>query len=240
MVQDRTFYLHGSSCTYSFYISESGDLIHTHFGGSSHSPAPPVPQIYDGGWIYGSPEYSGKAQREFPDLGNGDFRQPAIRIRHDHGTTITSFKYQSHEIVGGKPGIDGLPCTFGDSSAVSTLLVELVDEIAQIECTLSYSIFPALNAIARSVSIRNSSGKDVVVEAVSSFSVDFPASDRDMIGLSGDWGREGQLFRRPIHPGLQGYVSTVSRHSTSLCSKTGDSLTLFQLPITSWLLQRFS
>lgn len=207
-VEDRTFHLHGARCTYSFYISDSGDLIHSHFGGSSHSSTPLVPQIFDGGWIYGPPDYAGKAQREFPDLGNGDFRQPAIRVRHGDGTTITSFKYSSYVIVQGKPSIDGLPSTHGGPSDATTLLVKLADEIAQLECTLSYTIFPAHNAVARSLWVRNASNKEVVIEVAASFSVDLPAADREMIGLSGDWGREGQLFRRPIYPGQQGYVLT--------------------------------
>ena len=203
-VKDRTFHLHGVGCTYSFYVSDSGDLIHSHFGGSSHSPTPPVPQIFDGGWIYGPPDYAGKAQRELPDLGNGDFRQPAIRVRHGDGTTVTSFKYSSYEIVQGKPGIEGLPSTHGAPSDAITLLVKLEDEIAQLECTLSYTVFPAHNAIARSLSVHNAGDKEVVIEVAASFSVDLPAAEREMIGLSGDWGREGQLFRRPIYPGQQG------------------------------------
>jgi alpha-galactosidase len=163
-----------------------------------------VPQIFDGGWIYGPSEYCGKSQREFPDLGNGDFRQPAIRIRHGEGTAVTSFQYSSYEIIDGKPGIPGLPATFGDATAATTLLITLVDEIAQLECTLSYSVFPANDAIVRSFAVKNDSGKEVIVEAAAVFSVDFPSGDREMIGLSGDWGREGQMFRRPIFPGQQG------------------------------------
>lgn len=202
-VNGNTFSLHGATSTYSFYVSDSGDLIHSHFGGTSHSPSPPVPQIFDGGWIYGPSNYAGKAQREFPDLGNGDFRQPAIRLRHG-GTTVTSLHYTGYEIVEGKVEIEGLPSTWGDASAATTLLVTLVDDIAHIECTLSYSIFPAHDAVVRSVEIRNTGNKEVVVEAAASFSLDFPSGDREMIGLSGDWGREGQVFRRPIFAGQQG------------------------------------
>jgi alpha-galactosidase len=207
VVNDRTFQLHGATSTYSFHVSQSGDLIHSHFGASSRSPAPPVPQIFDGGWIYGPPEYCGKAQREFPDLGNGDFRQPAIRIRHGDGTVVTAFQYSGYEIVKGKPGIPGLPATFGDATTSTTLLIKMVDEIAQLECTLSYAVFPANDAIVRSMAIKNNSDREVVVEAAASFSVDFPSGEREMMGLSGDWGREGQVFRRPIFPGQQGYVT---------------------------------
>jgi alpha-galactosidase len=221
-VKDRTFHLHGTRCTYSFYVSDSGDLIHSHFGGSSHSTTPPVPQIFDGGWIYGPPDYAGKAQRELPDLGNGDFRQPAIRVRHGDGTTITSFKYASYEIVRGKAGIEGLPATHGGHSDATTLFIKLVDDIARLECTISYAIFPAHNAIVRSLSIHNMGVQEVVVEVAASFSIDLPAAERQMIGLSGDWGREGQLFRRQIYPGQQGRVLLISRvnHSDPLLASS--------------------
>jgi alpha-galactosidase len=179
-------------------------LIHSHFGGASHSPSSPVPQIFDGGWIYGPSDYAGKAQRELPDLGNGDFRQPAIRLRHGDGTTVTALRYAGYEIVEGKVEVGGLPSTWGDASAATTLFVKLSDDIARVQCTLSYAIFPANDAVVRSVEIRNNGDKEAVVEAAASFSVDFPAADREMIGLSGDWGREGQVFRRPVFPGQQG------------------------------------
>jgi alpha-galactosidase len=117
---------------------------------------------------------------------------------------VTSFQYSSYEIIDGKPGIPGLPATFGDAAAATTLLITLIDEIAQLECILSYSVFPANDAIVRSFAVKNDSGKEVIVEAAAVFSVDFPSGDREMIGLSGDWGREGQVFRRPIFPGQQG------------------------------------
>lgn len=88
-----------------------------------------------------------------------------------------------------------------------TLLVEMGDEIAQLRCNLAYTVFPAHNAIVRSLAVHNDSPREVVVEAAASFSVDLPAANREMIGLSGDWGREGQLFRRAIHPGQQGLVN---------------------------------
>jgi alpha-galactosidase len=120
---------------------------------------------------------------------------------------VTAFRYHGYEIVEGKAGIPGLPATFGDAAAATTLLIKMIDEIAQLECILSYAIFPANDAIVRSVAIHNLGNKDVVVEAAASFSVDLPSGEREMIGLSGDWGREGQIFRRPIFPGQQGQVN---------------------------------
>jgi alpha-galactosidase len=200
------FHLHAVSSSYSFFVSPEGTLIHSHLGGSSHSAQPIPTAIADGGWNYGSATSQAQGQKEFPDLGNGDFGQPAIRIRHDGGSTVTTFKYSKYEIVQGKQGLPGLPATFGDPADATTLLVHLEDEIAQLSAILSYSVFPKHNAFVRSVSITNNSDAEVVVEAAASFSVDLAhaGEGRDMIQLSGDWARENQIIRRRIHHGQQG------------------------------------
>ena len=205
-MDDLHFSLHAKGATYSFFVSENNDLIHSHFGGPSHSIPSPAVNPGAGGWQRGPPTAPGQAQKEFPDLGRGDFGQPAIRIRHANGCTSTAFKYVSHKIVEGKAGIPGLPATYGDASSASTLLVTLRDEVAGLSATLSYAVFPDHNAFVRSVSIENESGSDIVIEAAASFSVDLGHAPlgRDMVQLSGDWTREAQIVRRKIQPGLQG------------------------------------
>lgn len=200
------FSLHAKAATYQFYVSENNDLIHSHFGGSSHSIPSPAVNLGGGGWLQGPPTAPGQAQKEFPDLGQGDFGQPAIRIRHTNGCTSTAFKYASHKIVEGKAGLPGLPSTYGDASSATTLLVTLRDEVAGLSATLSYAVFPKYDAIVRSFSIENQSGSDIVIEAAASFSVDLDHAQhgRDMLQLSGDWAREAHISRRRIQPGLQG------------------------------------
>lgn len=156
--------------------------------------------------MQGPADAYGRAQRELPDNGNGDFGLPAIRVKHGEGTTVTRFEYVSYDIVSGKPGLDGLPATFGKDDEVSTLNVKLRDEVALIDAVLSYSVFPAYNAIARSFKIYNRGRQNAVIEAAASFSVDLghAAEGRDMIQLSGEWAREAQIIRRTIYPGFQG------------------------------------
>ena len=200
--------MHGDSSTYSLYIAENGDLIHLHLGGSSSSSPSAVPSITDGGWLQGPPTAYHRAQREFPDNGNGDFAQPAIRVRHGAGTTVTRFVYESYEIVEGKRGLDGLPATLGDDGAASTLLIHMKDAVAQLKVTLSYTVFPAYNAFVRSFEVTNYGRQAVTVEAAASFSVDLGRNSQgvEMMQLRGDWAREAQIIRRAVSPGIQGYV----------------------------------
>lgn len=142
--------------------------------------------------------------REFPDLGRGDFRSPAVVIKHEEGFTVSAFKYQSHTVLDGKPSLEGLPATFGTEEEVKTLVVHMLDEVSSIAADLSYSVFPEHDAIVRSVKIINKSQKNVSVEKLASFSVDFPTGEYDMIGLRGDWSRERNQFRRRVDYGTQG------------------------------------
>jgi alpha-galactosidase len=141
------------------------------------------------------------ARREFPDLGRSDIRLPAIHIEHDDGSTVSAFSYQSHEIIGGKPPLPGLPATFGEEGDVSTLIVQMYDNISDISATLSYSIFPKYNAIARSFSIANNGSGNIVIERAASFSTDFPNLDLEMIEPHGDWSHEFNTVRRKIDYG---------------------------------------
>lgn len=113
-------------------------------------------------------------------------------------------EYVSYEIIPGKPRLPGLPATFGEESDVSTLTIHLTDPVASISVYVSYSIFPAYDAIARSMRIVNEDKEEVVVEQAASFCVDMPSGEWEMLQLSGDWAREARIVKRPVVLGTQG------------------------------------
>jgi alpha-galactosidase len=200
---DLTFTLHGPSVAYSFHVDpETGELLHRNFGGPLSAPPPlAVPGRADG-WV----THLGRKQREFPDLGRGDFRSPAVRIRHDAGKghAVVHFKYASHQVVGGKPPLEGLPCTFAEVSDAGTLIVTLHDEVAKLSAHLYYTIIPAHSAIVRSVRIVNHGHASVTIDQAASLSIDLPNAEWEMLHLTGDWARESNVIRRKVHPGTQG------------------------------------
>lgn len=153
------------------------------------------------GWV-GLP---GRVRREYPDLGRGDFRAPAVRIRQSTGSTVSDLQYQGYHVVeGGKPTLPGLPSTFGTADEVSTLVVHMYDNYSSIAMDLSYSIFPQYDAIVRSVNITNQGEHSITIEKLASLSVDLPYEDLDMIELRGDWAREATRVRRRVEYGTQG------------------------------------
>lgn len=198
-VNGTSFSLNGEHATYRFHVDElTGDLITDHFGGAATEDVPlEYPPIQ--GWV----ELAGRVRREYPDLGRGDFRVPAVRIRQSEGYTVSDLQYKSHHVVQGKPGLPGLPATFGSADDVTTLVVQMYDNYSSIAVDLSYSIFPKYDAIVRSVNITNQGEHNITIEKLASLSIDLPYDDLEMIELRGDWAREAAKVRRKVEYGVQ-------------------------------------
>ena len=193
---DLEFSLCGAAVDYRFRVDKaSGELRLDHFG----APGQGLGGI--------------SSRKDFPDLGRGDSRNPAIHILHAEGDTVSDFKYASHRVIKGKPGLLGLPATHGAEKDVQTILVTLRDDYSDLEAELSYSVFPKYNAIARSFSLKNKSSKAVTIERAASACVEMaPTKEQwDMLQLGGDWGRECQRTRRVIEYGNQGWV-VIAQH----------------------------
>ncbi|KAF4809549.1 Alpha-galactosidase 2 [Colletotrichum tropicale] len=209
VVDGTSFALNGDHTSYRFHVDElTGDLLTDHFGGSAtESMAMLAPEV--NGWV----DMIGRVRREYPDLGRGDFRVPALQIRETAGYTVSDLQYRSHRVVQGKPGLPGLPSTFGTENDVSTLVVSLFDNYSSIAVDLSYSIFPKYDAIVRSVNITNEGQGNITVEKAASLSVDLPFDDMEFLELRGDWAREAMRTRRKIDYGTQGFGSTTGYSS---------------------------
>ncbi|KAL2863510.1 alpha-galactosidase [Aspergillus lucknowensis] len=209
-VDGTSFALNGDNVSYRFHVdNETGDLITDHFGGLVTEDPISVEIDFVQGWV----TKIGRVRREFPDLGRGDFRTPAFQIRQAQGYTVSQFQYQSHDVLEGKPGLPGLPSTFGDSEDASTLVVHLYDNYSSVAADLSYSIFPKYDSIVRSVNITNKGNGTITLEKLASLSVDLPDEDLDLLELKGDWSREGHRVRRKVDVGTQGFQSTAGYSS---------------------------
>lgn len=195
-----SFTLSSSNMSYQFHVDPlTLDLVHDHWGAYSAETVPDFNGVTSG---WGGP-YTYR-RREFPDLGRGDFRVPAIHIQHSDGDTVSAFSYTGYDISPGKPSLPGLPATYGDEGDVSTLTVHLYDNYSDVSADLYYSIFPRYNAIARSFRITNNGSQDITVLRASSWSIDTPNEELEMLDLHGDWASEAKINRRPVVYGEQG------------------------------------
>lgn len=192
------FHLSTSVFSYIFHVNEVGDLVLDHYGAPA-TAATPEPDTDVVGWM------RVQRRREFPDVGRGDMRLPAIHISHAGrgGHTVSAFAYSSHTIVDGKPPLPGLPATFGNSKVVKTLQVTMVDKYSDVEAVLSYSVF-GCGALARSWALTNKGSADITIERAASICVDFPSEDLEFIHQYGNWARECMTVRRKVEQGTQG------------------------------------
>lgn len=207
---NKIFHLSNGQISYVMQIEEGGNLAHIYFG--KHV------ETYSGGYRYPrldrsfSPNPPGSTDRflsldtlmmEFPGNGFGDFREAAYDIRHEDGSHVTHFVYHDHQIMQGKPALTGLPQTHGEAAAIETLCLSLMDETAQLELKLFYSLFADTAAIVRSSQLINHHEQNVRIEQFASQSIDFPNRPLDLIHLPGAWARERQITREPIHIGTK-------------------------------------
>ncbi|KAF9870897.1 hypothetical protein CkaCkLH20_11569 [Colletotrichum karsti] len=209
VVDGTSFALNGDHSSYRFHVDElTGDLLSDHFGGPATESMEMLPPAVNG-WV----DMIGRVRREYPDLGRGDFRVPAIQIQQSEGYTVSDLQYRSHRVTPGKPGLPGLPSTFGTDDDVSTLVVSLYDNYSSIAVDLSYSVFPKYDAIVRSVNITNEGQGNITVQKAASLSVDLPLEDLEFIELRGDWAREAMRTQRKVGYGTQGFGSTTGYSS---------------------------
>ena len=144
---------------------------------------------------------------EYPGHDLGDFRESCLRVETEEGYRACNLTYQSHEIYAGKPGLPGLPATYGGASDCTTLELVARDEVLDLEVHLFYTAFERLDVICRSARIENHGGKPIVLTAALSACLDLDNRDFDMISLHGSWAYERMIQRAPLRWGKQGVSS---------------------------------
>ncbi len=140
---------------------------------------------------------------EYPTYGRGDFREPCLVVRSATGHRVCELHYKRHEILDGKPGLPQLPATFGTKENCQTLQLYLEDAVHGLEVVLRYSAFSDVDAVARSVSVRNRSDAPVYLERVLSACLDMDNAQFEMLTLNGTWARERHMERKPLRYGCQ-------------------------------------
>lgn len=138
---------------------------------------------------------------EYPCGGIGDFRESALNVKNNLGQSAVNLQYKSHEILKGKPDLEGLPHTWGNEKDSMTLLLHCQDPVLNLHVILSYSIFEGLDVIARSVKIINEGKENLSLTKVYSLNLDMENKNFDFISLHGSWARERHLDRTPLFHG---------------------------------------
>ena len=143
---------------------------------------------------------------EYAGNGLGDYRRSSISVRTAGGHTAVSLFYVSHKIYAGKPGLAGLPATFGDENACETLELFCEDPVLGLKVTLLYTAFSDVDVITRSVQIEND-GEMLYLTKALSFSMDMDNRDFTLLTMHGSWARERMLEHRKVKKGFMGVES---------------------------------
>lgn len=206
------FFLNGSSSSYVLGVNAEGFLCHLHWGGPV-APDAAMAAFFEQACIAFSPAVRTASggligldtmRLEYPTANTGDFRLPALDVRHADGTHGLRLRYAGHRIAAGKPGLASLPATYvEDASEAETLEVDLHDESGAVAVTLLYTVFAGRDVVARSARILNTGGQPVTVLRALSMALDLRGSDFEMIHLPGAWARERWIERQPLHSGAQ-------------------------------------
>lgn len=150
---------------------------------------------------------------EYPTWGTGDFRESCLNVRNSKGYRSCELFYESHEIIDGKPKLNGLPATFcrpaedGQGAGGQTLEITCRDPYLNLKVVLRYSVFDDNDAVIRSAEIINEGAKEVYLERVLSACLTMDDKDYDYLTLNGSWARERHMQKAPVSYGRQGTFS---------------------------------
>lgn len=204
--KERIFKLDTPKTSYVLGIGDDfGHLVHIYYGKTiattdSFGEMPSVNYVQKVWYFDGT-------KMEYPTGGIGDFREHCIEIENENGAHALECGYVSHKIYSGKPKLEGLPATFAKEDECTTLEIVMKDDIAGVEITLVYSVFEKIDAITRSLKVKNIGDKNVKLKKVLSACLDFNNNNYDMITLHGSWGRERHIQRKTLGYGRQGVYS---------------------------------
>lgn len=203
-----------NSSSYAFALLEHSYPSHLHWGDRIGSVRGPT--VHQSGRrpfsvqapVHGTYLSLGSLPSEYGWSGSGDFRIPSWEAVDEQGFPIIEPWHERHSIHPGKPALDGMPSSYtkaGDNS--ETLKVVLRDKPSGLAIHLRYTVFPTYDVITRSTVFCNDGENSINLTRAGSLCVDLDGSDFEVLSLHGAWGREAQLSRHALAPGVYSFGS---------------------------------
>ena len=130
-----------------------------------------------------------------PTEGRGDYRPPLVCAANEAGERCTELYYEGHEIIPGKPALDGLPASYVENDGeAETLSLLLRDPVSGLKVRLRYTLFANLPALAESLLYENAGSAPLILENAGSACITLPGR-YDFIHLHGGWAKERAVER---------------------------------------------
>lgn len=206
----KTFTLHTKDSTYQMQVDPFGFLLHLYYGRKTEGCMDYLLTYADRGFS-GNPYDVGSDRtysmdvlpQEFPCLGNGDYRNPAIIVRNADDSVSCDLRFRSYEIQKGKYGIKGLPAVYAEETEAETLIIHMKDPVTKVSVDLLYGVLPEYDVITRSVKVVNDGQKKMYLEKMQPACLDFVYGDFDLISFYGRHAMERNFQRVPVSHGIQ-------------------------------------
>ena len=199
--QTRSFFLHTGTATYAMLIDENDHLLNLHWGAPiAECDLSPLLEGYVDGASF-DPRHA-HLPYETPTRMGCFYGTPAVGIRQAAGDTVVELKYESHQIIPGKPALTGLPATYvDDANDAETLVITLRDPLTNLRVEEMYTVFAKNGALARSKRIINDGSATVAITHAASGTAQFWDDKFEVVHLKGGWARERSVIRTPLGKG---------------------------------------
>lgn len=209
----KIFTLKNKNISYIFYVNEVGVLVKLYFGKNIHEFKKEDLRAINNlefdvysrldlssnkEEIYYEPYFSGLASPvEIPTFMSFDKRDSMIEINHSDNSSITDFRYHSHEIVKGKPHIEDLPqLRCGDD--VETLIITLKDVKDEVYLKAYYTILEDLDVIIRHNEIINKGPNPIQINKALSLNLDINSMNYKVVSVHGVYASDRLLEENEI------------------------------------------
>ena len=216
---DGAFLLQTRATSYWFALTEHGHLEHLHYGPLLPPQDPSALRVRRTIELGSSVVYSpgdvayglDAIPLEYSGIGQGDYRRSPLEVFTAHGAD-TDFVYRAHRILPGVVAAPPLPTADG-GDGVETLEVTLVDELASLELTLLYTVFPEVDVITRRTRLRNTGTASAELARLASVQLDLPDRGFTIRTFDGGWIHEAHAHDRPVSSGVFSIGSTTGASS---------------------------
>lgn len=207
--EEKVFNLQTKNTSYVMCVLKDTHLLHLYYGKKVNEYTDPQenrPNYWD--FAFSDKDIPTKTSMlclplEYPTYGSTDFRTPAFHAIYEDGSHVTWLEYSGYEIFKGKKPLKGLPATyFEEGDNVETLEITLRDKLKNLDIILSYSVFYDMDAIAKSVRVKNNGNENVNIKSILSSTTYVFDKEYDFVHLEGAWARERSVQKRPLMNGI--------------------------------------
>ncbi len=194
----RSFHLSGQRFSYCLKVAEDGQLLNLYWG--ARLPQTDLSYLlasFAGGASFDMAEY--RLPIESVSRGSGFFGAPLVQAVNEQGDDLTQLRYVSHEIVPGKPALDGLPAVYTESDdEAETLMIRMRDELTGLCAELRYTVMADYDVLTRAMVLKNEGQDELLITGAQSANVPMYGDDYQLIHLHGGWARERSVQRMPV------------------------------------------